>query len=167
MPKDFGTRMDYSLATLCDSDFIILADDDVLPKLGFVNDLYNGWRQVGGGIVGIIGRLFKGSHYRHNTIFYKSSHVTTPVKTDFVGVIYFSERNLFGFDTRGMHNNCDDLWWQMKIFPEIQKHVVPSKNYVNLPESNDRNCMFNNKEYAEIRQTFYEEYFNKNYKGEN
>jgi hypothetical protein len=163
MPKDFGTRMDYSLTTLVDTDLIILADDDVLPKSGFTLDLYNGWKQVGGGIVGIIGRVFKGPHYRKDTVFYKSNCLSKPVKTDFVGVVYLSERNLFGFDTKGMHNNCDDLWWQMKIYPDIKKHVVPSKNYIDLPEATDKNCMFNNSKYAEVRQEFYKEYYYKNY----
>jgi len=163
MPRDFGTRMDYAFATLTDTDFIIFADDDVLPGKGFTTDLYNGWKQIGTGIVGIIGRIFKGPRYRGDTIFYRSSLVTAPVETDFVGVIYFTPRDYIGFDTKGMHNNCDDLWWQMKIFPNIKKHVVPSKKYKNLPESGDAECMFHNPEYAAIRQKFYEEYYRKNY----
>lgn len=162
MPKDFGNRMDYSLATLADTDLIILADDDVLPKSGFTNDLYNGWKEVGG-IVGILGRTFKGPHYRRDTIFYKSNSLSKITKTDFVGVVCLSERNLFGFDTKGMHNNCDDLWWQMKIYPKVSKHVIPTKNYIDLPEATDKNCMWNNITYANIRQKFYEEYYYKNY----
>jgi hypothetical protein len=167
MPRDFGTRMDYALATLTDTDLIIFADDDVLPLKGFVTDLYNGWKQVRGGIVGIIGRVFNGPHYRGDTKFYASNKITTIQKTDFVGVVYFTPRNYIGFDTRGMHNNCDDLWWQMKVFPKVPKHVIPTKKYRNLPESSDGGCMFHNKDYAAIRQAFYKEYYYKNYEIKN
>ena len=164
MPRDFGTRRDYSLATLVDTDFIILADDDVLPKPGFVSDLYNGWKETEGGIIGIIGRTFHGPVYRKTTTFYKSNCIGKTVKTDFVGVVCFSERNLFGFDTKGMHNNCDDLWWQMKVYPRVPKYVVPTRKYTDLPEATDQSSMWHNHEYAEIRQRFYAEYYNKNYK---
>ncbi len=163
MPRDFGTRMDYALATLTDTDFIIYADDDVLPLPGFATDLYNGWKLFGTGIVGIIGRTFHGPNYRGDTEFYASSKVKLPVKVDFVGVVYFTPREYIGFDTKGMHNNCDDLWWQMKVYPEAQKHVVPTRRYRNLPESSNSGCMFHNPEYAAIRQQFYAEWYGRNY----
>ena len=162
MPRDFGTRMDYSFATL--TDFIILADDDVLPLPGFTQDLFNGWYNVKGGIVGIIGRQFKGPDYKKNTLFCASNKISSPVQTDFVGVVYFSPRKYFGFDTKGMHNNCDDLWWTAKVMRKVPKFVVPTKNYRNLPTASDGGCMFHNPEYRAIRQKFYEEIYNEFYK---
>jgi len=165
MPRDFGTRMDYSLATLTDTDFIILADDDIVPKPGLTFDLYSNWEKVKGGIVGTIGRKFHGPNYRRDAVFYKASSVHEPVETDFVGVICFSERNLFGFDTKGMNNNCDDLWWQFKVHPEVKKHVIPTNKFTDLPESIDSSAMFNNSALAGIRQKFYEEYYHKLFEG--
>ena len=132
MPKDFGTKMDYAFALLTEGDYIILADDDVLPMPGFTEDLFRGWKQVGDGIVGILGRKFTGKRYGQCHA-YLAKKINKPMRVDFCGIIYFAPRKYFGFDVRGMPRNCDDLWWHMKIFPDVPKYVVPSKNYENLP----------------------------------
>lgn len=163
MPFDLGTKMDYAFALLTEGDFIILADDDVLPKKGFTEDLFRGWKQIGEGIVGIIGRTFLGKRYGQSK-FYRASEIDKPVCVGFCGVIYFAPRKYFGFDVRGMPRNCDDLFWQMKVFPDIPKHVIPSKNYEDLPEAKDSSAMFKNPELRHERRSFYQNYYKKNYK---
>ena len=160
---DFGTKTDYVLALLTSGDFVILADDDVLPKSGFVNDLYTGWKQVGG-MVGVIGRIFNGPTYKGGTTFCSSLKIEEPVQVGFIGVVYFAERHRFGFDVRDMpNNNVDDLYWCMDKCRDVCKWVVPSKNYVNLPGASDGGCMFHNPDLKNKRQMYYAEMYNRHY----
>ena len=163
MPRDFGTKMDYVFALLTIGDYIALADDDVLPKKGFVEDLFHGWETVGGGIVGVIGRKFIGERYGQSR-FYRASEISAPARVDFCGIVYFSPREYFGFDVRGMPRNCDDLWWHMKEFPSIPKHVIPSKNYIDLPEAKDETAMFKNAKLRSERRRFFRQYYKKKIK---
>ena len=158
MPRDFGTKMDYAFALLTEGDYIILADDDVLPKKGFAEDLLRGWKEVGDGIVGILGRKFTGSRYGQCHV-YLAKKINKPMRVDFCGIIYFAPRKYFGFDVRGMPRNCDDLWWHMKEFPDVPKYVVPSKNYENLPECRDKTAMCKNKDLRSERRQFFHKYF--------
>jgi len=161
---DFGTKTDYALALLTQGDFVILGDDDVMPSDSFVDDLYNGWKEVGGGLIGVIGRTFHGVKYKGDTKFYSALLIDKPVRVGFVGVVYFAERKFFGFDPRGLKsNNVDDLFWCMEVFPEVPKYVVPVKSFMNLPEASDKDCMFHNPVLKKERQDYYEKMYKKNY----
>ena len=45
---DPGNKVMHAMALLTQGDFVILADDDILPKVGFAEDLYNGYKSSGG-----------------------------------------------------------------------------------------------------------------------
>lgn len=162
LPADLGTKMDYAFALLTDGDLVCLADDDVIVKPGFLNDLYQTWK-LKDGIVGIIGRTFHGPTYWGQTKFYRASLLKMAQKVDFCGVIYFAGRGLFGFDVRGLPRNCDDLWWQMKIHPTIPKHVAATARYENLPAASDGTAMYKDPVLRQQRQDFYKIYYIKNY----
>jgi len=162
MPWDFKTRADYGVALLTDGDLIICADDDVVPSEGFAQDLVSGWDKVGG-FVGIIGRVFKGEDYYKDCPYYNSAGVEKITRVGFTGVVYLASRSLFGFDTRGMLPNCDDLWHQMKVHTYSPKHVVPTKNYRNLPCASDKTAMFKNTALKSQRNAFFAEYYKKYY----
>lgn len=160
--KDYGTKTDYAIALLTQGKYIILADDDVLVKEGFVEDLYS-WQRKLKGIVGIIGRTFHGEHYRRDTTYYRSDKLDKPKRVGFVGVIYYSPRHFFGFDCKGMDNINDDVWWQMKVFPKELKWVIPTKKYKDLPEANDSQSLFHaNFKERQKRLDFYKKYYLKN-----
>ena len=164
MPKDFETRADYCLALMADGDLIIMADDDVVVKSGFTLDLYNGYKKTNG-IVGIAGKEFFGPRYIRDTKIYKSYRISEPKEVGFIGIIFMSPREYFGFDVRGMHKNCDDFWFCMKEHPELKKYVVPTKNYYDLPSSETRNiAMHRTSNLKRPRFDFYTKYYNLNYK---
>ena len=164
MPIDLTTRVDYAFAMLTDGDFVCLADDDAVPKPGLLKDFYDGWHEVGGGIVGPIGRTFHGVRYKQDTHHYRSTKISKPVRTGSLGVMYFSPRQYLGFDTRGMETIDDDLYWLMNIHPTVPKHVIPTKNYYDLPTCNDDKCLFHAPvEQRNIRDAKYKEYYLKNY----
>lgn len=159
--RDHGTRTDYALAHLTDGERIILADDDVVPLKGFTDDILRGHREVAGDIVGIIGRTFHGPRYYQDTRYYRSDQIDAPKQVGFVGVVYCAERVWFGFDTRGQHRNCDDLWWQMRVHPAARKWVVPTQAYQDLPAARDG--MFHSPALRKARERFYEEMWRTHY----
>lgn len=162
MPRDLGTKMDYAFALLTEGDFVCLADDDVIVKPGFMADLYQTWK-VTGGIVGIRGRRFSGPNYLDDSKFYNSNQSITPMRVDYCGIIYFAERKLFGFDVRGLPRNCDDLWWQMKVYPKVHKFVAPTDKYEHLKEATGKTSMSHNPALMRQRQVFFRHYYIKNY----
>ena len=162
--KDLGNKTRHALSLLTSNDFVIKADDDVLPRPGLIQDLHEGWLEVGGGIVGLLGRTFEGVHYTGQTTSYRANFVVDPVRVDFVGITTFSPRNYLAFDLKGCLNPIEDLFWQMKHFPDVPKWVVPSVNFKLLPESeNPGEALYLNTRAQKIRQNFYEEYYLKNY----
>jgi hypothetical protein len=157
--RDKGTRTDYALVALTDGDYIILADDDVNPFPGLTMDLLRGLEKFD--IVGIMGRTFEGPDYHKNTTYYKANKLTVPMKVDFCGVVMCARRNRFFFDTRGMHRNCDDLWWQMMMNPLDTKGVIPTKHYEDLPFKG----MCHDPQLMAVRQAFYEYWYKEYYAG--
>lgn len=164
MPIDLQTRVDYAFAMLTDGDFVILADDDAVPEPGLIDDLYEGWKKVGGGIVGLIGRQFTSEIYMECKHF-RAEKIEEPVRTGSIGIIYMTPREYLGFDTRGMATIDDDMYWLMNKHPEVPKHVIPTKKYRNLPTGSDKECLFHAPtEQRKIRQECYQKYYLKNYK---
>ena len=164
MPIDLTTRVDYAFAMLTEGDFIVLADDDAVVSPGFLEDMYNGWKEVGGGIVGVIGRQFTSDQYikcKH----FRAEKITEPIRTGGIGVIYISPREYLGFDTRGMETIDDDLFWLMNKHPEVPKHVIPTKRYRNLPTGSDADCLFHaSLSERKIRDGCYQKYYLKSYR---
>lgn len=160
--RDHGTRTDYAMAHLTDGDIIILADDDVVPEEGFTEQLWKGMSATEADIVGIIGRTFHGPRYYHDTKYCRADAIREPVRVGFVGVVCMARRYMFGFDTRGMGRNIDDLWWQMEHFPDATKMVIPTKAYRDLPSA--KHGMFHDRgELHKQREHFYRECYEEHY----
>ena len=162
---DCGSRSRHAIALLTSGDFVIKADDDVMPFPGFVNDIHNGWvESSSNSICGVIGRRFNGESYYKNTAFCASNKIDKIQTVDFVGVITFSPREYLAFDLKDCQTPIEDLYWQMKAFSDIPKYVVSTKRYKNLPSSHDSDCLFHDEKAREIREKFYKEWYNINYK---
>jgi len=160
---DPGNRARHSIALLTDGDYVIKADDDLLPKPGLINDFIKNWNQNKNGILGLHGRKFKGENYYKNTQAYVADKVNKATEVDFVGICTFTSRSNLAFDLKGCESPIEDLFWQMKFFPHIKKWVIPSKHFKKLPESNDKECLFYNPEARKIRENFYRKYYRMNY----
>jgi len=163
MPKDLGTKMDYAMGLLTEGDMVILADDDVLPKPGLIEDLHRGMKETGADIVGIHGRRFHGPDYRKDTNCFIADRIEEPVRVGFCGVLLMLSRELLGFDVRGMETSWDDLWLCMKAWPDKTKYIVSTKNWSNLQAAFDAQSHFNDKRIRRIREQFYAEWYNRNY----
>ena len=162
---DPGNKIWHAVALLTKGDFIVKACDDILPKPGLLDDLIKGWQEVKGGMVGIYGRKFSGPRYYKNTIPVASDRISSPQKVDFIGNITLTPRQYLAFDLKGCLTPIEDIFWHMKAFPKVPKWIIPTKQYANLPESHDKDCLFHNNEARKIRERFYREYYLKNYSG--
>lgn len=111
-----------------------------------------------GGIVGLIGRKFHGQSYYQNTDFHRANALLEPVEVDFCSHA-MTPRTFIGFDLVGCHNSVEDLYWNMKVFPEVDKWVIPTNKYENLPEASDGHCLFHNEEARLEREQFYKKYY--------
>jgi|GEM_PF-1919596 len=159
---DPGNKARHAVALLTDGDYVIKADDDLLPKPGFVKDFLD--NRDCGGILGIHGRIFDGPSYYKNTRAISAYEIKKIIKVDFVGICTFTSRDNLAFDLRGCESPIEDLFWQMRAFPKISKYVIPTKNYETLPTATDADCLFYNQEARGIRERFYNKCYLRNHK---
>lgn len=162
---DPGIPARHAISILAQGDYVIKADDDVLPKPGLIEDFLNFTHLDG--IFGIMGREFFGDKYLGKTKVYRSREISKPEKAGMLGILTFAPRKYLAFDLKGCTSGTEDLFWHMKAFPEISKYVIPTKNYIQLPESNDAECHFRNLKIRTERQAFYKKYYDLNYNGRN
>jgi len=163
---DPGSKIWHATALLTEGDFVVKACDDALPEPDFLDDLIKGWQKVKGGMVGIYGRKFLGPSYYKNTKHVIANRISSPQKVGFIGNVTLTPRQYLAFDLKGCLTPFEDIFWHMKAFPGVPKWIIPTRRYTNLPESNDKNCLFRNSEARKIREKFYREYYLKNYSGE-
>jgi len=130
---DPGNITRHAIALLTKGEYVIKADDDVVPKTGLTDVLINGCKQHPGAIVGIHGRLFKGENYYGNTVCFTSKTVKRDTLVDFVGIITCTPREYLAFDLKGCTSPIEDVFWQMGAFPDVEKYVIPTNRYTQLP----------------------------------
>lgn len=160
MPKDFETKSDYALALLTEGDIIILADDDIVVRDTFTNSFYNSLKKTNNSIVGLAGKKCFGPRYNKDTQIYKSNMISQPIEVEYVGIVIMASRDRFGFDLKGMNKNCDDFWFCMKIHPNINKYIVPTIDYTDLPCSENKTAMHKSAILRKPRYDFYTYYWN-------
>ena len=155
---DAGNRLRHAVATLTNGEFVVKADDDVLPHPGFLDDL-RAHAFAAGGILGIIGRRFNGPRYHGDTVFFKASAVPRPTRVDFVGGVTCAPRSLLPFDLLGCTNDVEDLFWQLGAFPSATKTVIPTTRYENLPDAHSDGALYRRPATIETRGAYYAEQF--------
>jgi len=161
---DPGNKTMHAMALLTQGDFVILADDDILPKPGLVEDLYAGYKNAGENcIVGLMGRQFRDEENYLDTQQYTSANIEEITPVDMLGMCYFSPRKYLAYDVRDMKNSINDLYWTADIMRDVEKWVVPSKNYTLLPSAWDG--LATSGRIREFRYNYYKQLFNEYYKG--
>lgn len=161
---DPGNKVRHAVATLTDGDFVIKADDDLVPKPGLAADFLKAHELVGPAIFGIHGRHFKGRDYYHDTELVGSKGLTKPERVDFVGVITGTPREFLAMDLRGCATEVEDLFWQMAKYPKVPKYVIPTDRYSHLPESRDAQRLCAPGPARNIRRKFYERWYVRHYR---
>ena len=82
-----------------------------------------------------------------------------------LGICYFSPRRYLVYDFKDMRTSINDMYWTSVVMRDVEKWVVPSKNYAHLPCS--KKGLFTNKEIRKYKCNYYTELFNKYYKTAN
>lgn len=154
---DPGNKIRFASAYLARNEFIVLADDDVLPKPGIFEDYHKCFNK-NRGLYGIIGRRDHGNAESYwECSFIRADKLAYPVKVFFVGVIYFTTYNMLPRDLIQIKDRAvDDLHWCMVEQWDVPKFVFPTKNYENMkPECNDDACIFHTPESKKYRNKFF------------
>ena len=160
---DPGNKTRHAVALLTAGDYVIKADDDVIPKPGLIEDFLEHYRLCG--ILGVMGRTYHGPKYYGNTKPVRAREISEPKKVDMVGIVTFSPRRYLPFDLRGCKSSIEDIFWHNKIFPTVPKYVIPTDRYKQLNESDDKQCLFRSKSARIERQAFYKTYYGAHYHG--
>lgn len=155
---DPGNRIRHAIATITQGDFVIKADDDILPMPGLIDDFREYAAEFKDSILGIHGRLFSGPDYYKDTIMITGKGIKRPQAVDFLGVLTFSPRQFLPMDLRGCETPIEDLWWGNIMYPGVPKIVIPSNKYESMSESKDPERLCANKNAREMRQKFYLDY---------
>jgi len=162
LPLDFQCKVDYGVASLTEGDWIIFADDDIVPTEGFVEDLLFWANKTAPSFVGTNGRKATAPIYR-KCKWAGAKHVTQPVEVDVVGVIYMAHRDHCHFDVRGMHPVMDDFH-HMLAYLDVKKYVVPTKAFVNLPTCSGPTAMYSSATRKQQRMEMFEKLYNKHWR---
>lgn len=160
---DPGNKIRHAVATMTSGDLIIKADDDVMPRRGIADAFVNHAKLLGPAIYGIHGRVFRGPDYYHNTKLYGSKSVPQAQLVDFVGVMTCTPRRFLAMDLRGCYNEVEDLYWQMRCYPEVKKYVIATDKFHHLSESKDKGRLCGNTMSKDVRNKYYGEYYRRNY----
>lgn len=157
---DPGNKIRFATAQLTTTPYVILADDDFLPKPGLIEDFFK-YKKYG--FMGIIGKEADNPDYRKCT-FHRADKLNEPVRTAFIGVCYFVQRDLLQFDYAELNNRAvDDLYWQLDKFPTVPKWVIPTKNYKNIfPDCNDKESIFKDPQSRKYREDYWRDWYNRN-----
>lgn len=158
---DPGNKIRFYAGLTAETEYIILADDDFLPKLELIQDLIQWKIRLKCDFAGIIGRRFNDEPEYLNTKFFRADKLEAPEKVDFTGVCYLTDKkNLFkmGDPSKTPDRSVDDLFFQCVKLPGASKYVIPTKNYENLfPECNDPGSIFQDPASKAFRQKYYKE----------
>jgi hypothetical protein len=152
---DPGNRTRHALALLTEGDWIIKADDDVVPGPGLISDFKRVAEEKGPSFLGVMGRRFEGPKYYGNTISSRAVYITQPERVDFVGICTMAPRVVQAFDLKGCASSIEEIFQQCGSFPEVQKWTIPSKNYGHIKGADKPGCLCKNPIAQAEREAYY------------
>ena len=158
---DPGNKARHAVALMTTGDYVIKADDDVLPKPGLIDAFRKHHRLHG--VLGLMGRTFHGKSYYENTKDFRANKIDKVTRVDMVGILTFSPRRYLAFDLKGCATPVEDLFWHMRTYPRVAKYVIPTTRYEQLPESKDEGCLYRDAPSRVEREKFYSKYYKKHY----
>jgi hypothetical protein len=152
---DPGNRTRHALAPLTEGDWVVKADDDVIPGPGLIEDFIRAGIDRGPCFLGVMGRRFEGPKYYGNTISSRAALIETPTRADFVGICTMAPRSVQSFDLRGCSSSIEELFQQCGAFPEVPKWVIVSKNYGHIKGADRPGCLCKDPKAQVEREAYY------------
>jgi hypothetical protein len=160
---DPGNRIRHAIALLARGEWVVKADDDIIPHQGLGGDFLKWGDQLGPCIMGVHGRTFHGPDYYRDTKMFSGKVVQQPQKVDFVGVITCAARKFLPMDLQGCRTEIEDLFWQMAKYPQASKFVIPTANYFNMDECRDHGRLCGTAPSKAIRRQYYRTFYQRWY----
>jgi len=179
--KNYGGQIKFMAPILLKNELVLIADDDIVPEEGFVDELLFYWNSiphpVNEKIISIFGKDYQIRQNKETEMqeldqtFYTarkkfkngpSTKVTHIGQVDFVGRLYFGVRRNFVTDMSGCDRLLDDLWWirQLSRFnTDCKMYVVPATKWHNSDEEGDPYALHNQKGFNQIRNQFVRDNF--------
>jgi len=162
---DPGNRIRHAVALMTSGDWVVKADDDIVPHEGLGADFVKWGTHLGPCIMGVHGRLFRGPDYYRNTKLYGAKGLSQSQKVDFVGVATCASRRFLAMDLRNCKTEVEDLYWQMARYPKAPKYVIPTKHFQHMDESKDKGRLCGTAPSRAIRMASYKTWYEKEYAG--
>lgn len=156
MSKNYGPAMKYSMSFWARNQWVIYADDDVLPLPGLAEDLWK--HRALGSVASIIGRVFDGESYYTSTG-YRGRNISKPIRADWVGcggaIVHRSYGAVNVKDCPKEDGVCilDDWWFTREN--NLDLYVIPTKNYQFL----DTARMSRRSGVKKLREEWYDKYY--------
>jgi len=154
--QNLGPTAKFSLSQLADNNVILYADDDVMPKDGFVKDLLPHLKP--NRIVGVQGRIFDGTNYYNSSMHY-GNKAEKPIIVDYLcGFIMMANKgHSLGVNLKACPSwfLIEDWWWEHTVKAELV--VVPTNKYELLAERNI-DPLHQRPEIKKIREEYYKKW---------
>ena len=161
--RNFGSSARYALGALIRNEMAMFCDDDIIPKVGFLDQMLPHFKP--NRILGVTGRIFKDDYEVAVRNQIESFNIEKPVKVDFlVGYLMMMHRNnLLGFNYSNSAKYCCELelYGKLKEQPErnIELYVIPTTLWEKLPEGDDDNALYRQPEALAEKRKIFERYW--------
>ena len=158
--ENLGPQGKYPIAHWAKNEWVLFADDDIMPKPGLVEDLIkcSGRNRV----VSIIGRIFDSKTYyaqgnSRGTSGFRGENLDKPMRVDWVGGgCTLTHRDLCNVNTRDCPAmEVDDMWWQTHIRHKAELYVAPTSKYEFMEENYDSNALHLSPNVKMYREKYY------------
>ena len=131
---DPGNKVMHAAASMATTDYIIFADDDVIPLEGLIED-FEKWKKVlKNSFIGVYGRYYEGEDYYKNTVPFRADRIDLHILVDFASIIVLFDQQHAGINLKHVENNIVEIYHQNICCSQVGKFVIPTKNYKDLPE---------------------------------
>ena len=168
--KRMGSHVKFKSAQLLKNDWVIIADDDIIPGEILVQELIK-WQSYcclqnnadkENIIISIFGRRFSKDGYQSHPL-QRADKITEIKEVDWAGRLLFGHRRNFMVDITACPNTLlDDLFWSFELrrqIPWAQIFVIPTKEWRNTPDSNNEFSLSRTPGYWKLRDDFVKKHY--------
>lgn len=167
--RNLGDPAKFQAVTLAKNDWVIIADDDVLPKPGLVSELRDAIQKLShylweDRIFGYFGRMLLPHSYRESPTI-QGTDIKTVTEVPWIGQLYFGHRSNFIFDSPyWISSILSDLYWiqylREKKGERPQICILPSQIYKQTDECRDKNSIYCEEGFYIGRDNFVRTHYN-------
>jgi len=154
--RNYGGQVKFMAANLLQHPLVLIADDDIKPRLGLVEDLRKHIGDNDDTVVSIFGRNLSPEGYRGHLV--KGSKIEEPTQVDFIGRLYMGHRSNFLVDMNGLvDTRLDDLYWTLALRrakPQVRLMVAPTDKWSNSENERIRDSISRMDGYWDTRNEF-------------